>query len=284
MAGASIRIFLVSGSPDGLKIVRKSNWTGVIAVVPRSTYPEVRMRGEFDAPCVYVLSGPAESDDVLPRVYVGEADQARKRLDAHIRAKDFWTEAIVVTASDDALHKATARHLEARLIQLALTARRAELDNGNAPQLPPLAEADQADAETFLAEILSILPILRVDAFELPTQDVSPSLELLLSGPDAVARGQPTPEGFLVYTGSVARTSTVPSVHGFLVRLRETLLERGILVPSDGGLHLMQDYAFNSPSTAAGVFLGRAANGRTEWKDAQGRTLKELEEAQLGSP
>jgi hypothetical protein len=32
------------------------------------------------------------------------------------------------------------------------------------------------------------------------------------------------------------------------------------------------------------VLLGRAANGRTEWKDADGKTLKELQTEALGQP
>ncbi len=39
-----------------------------------------------------------------------------------------------------------------------------------------------------------------------------------------------------------------------------------------------QDYSFNSPSAAAAVILGRSANGRTEWKDVQGKTLKQIQE------
>ena len=38
-----------------------------------------------------------------------------------------------------------------------------------------------------------------------------------------------------------------------------------------------QDYTFSSPSTAASVVLGRSANGRVDWKDAQGRELKVLQ-------
>ena len=38
-----------------------------------------------------------------------------------------------------------------------------------------------------------------------------------------------------------------------------------------------QDYTFSSPSTVASVVLGRSANGRLEWKDAQGRALKMLQ-------
>ena len=43
------------------------------------------------------------------------------------------------------------------------------------------------------------------------------------------------------------------------------------------GYRFSQDYVFTSPSTAAAVVLGRSANGRIEWKDGQGRTLKELQ-------
>jgi hypothetical protein len=47
------------------------------------------------------------------------------------------------------------------------------------------------------------------------------------------------------------------------------------------GYRFAQDYVFSSPSTAAAVVLGRSANGRIEGKDAQGRTLKALQEKEL---
>lgn len=223
-----------------------------MAVTPRSDYRDVRSRAEFTVPCVYVLTGPPEGDGVLPRIYVGEGDQARSRLDSHLIEKDFWTEAIVLTASDGSLNKAITRYMEARLVELAQAARRAELDNGNAPQLPPLSEADAADAEAFLAEARSIFPVLRVDAFELPTETPSTHARLSLSGPGASAVGSETSEGFVVYAESVARATTVPSIHAYLVQLRSQLLGRGILAEEEDGLRLTQDYVFNSPSTAAG--------------------------------
>jgi uncharacterized protein DUF4357 len=45
-------------------------------------------------------------------------------------------------------------------------------------------------------------------------------------------------------------------------------------------LRFSQDYTFGSPSTASAIVLGRSSNGRTDWKDASGRTLKQLQEAQ----
>ena len=59
--------------------------------------------------------------------------------------------------------------------------------------------------------------------------------------------------------------------------LRQELISNGVLQTDNGKYRFAQDYAFNSPSTAAAIVLGRSANGRIEWKDAQGKTLKELQ-------
>ncbi len=65
--------------------------------------------------------------------------------------------------------------------------------------------------------------------------------------------------------------------------MRHELIGNGVLALVDGLYRFTQDYSFSSPSMAAAVVLGRSANGRIEWKDAQGRTLKELQEAEAGS-
>ncbi len=47
-------------------------------------------------------------------------------------------------------------------------------------------------------------------------------------------------------------------------------------------LNLSHRYTFSAPSTAAAVVLGLSANGRLQWKAADGRTLKEIQEAEAG--
>ena len=51
-------------------------------------------------------------------------------------------------------------YLESRLLGLAAEARRAELDNSSASTLPSLSEADRADMEAFLGDMLLIYPVL----------------------------------------------------------------------------------------------------------------------------
>jgi hypothetical protein len=208
----------------------------------------------------------------------------RKRLDQHQANKDFWTRVVVFTTKDASLNKAHGRYLEARLLALAHEAQRAEIDNGNVPQLSALSEAETADMDAFLDEMLVVYPVVDVAAFEkLETAAGTDGERLFLSGSGAHGEGKDALEGFIVFAGSVARAETVPSIHAYLTQLRERLGAEGVLAAGPDGLHFNQDHVFNSPSTAAGVLLGRSANGRTEWKTEQGITLKEIQAASVGA-
>ena len=114
----SIKIFLPDGDPDGLRIIEKSNWTGVGVVFNRSIYQESRKRSEFERTGVYILVGTSD-DSTLPMVYIGEGDPVKPRIESHYSKKDFWNWGIFFTAKDESLNKAHVKYLESRLIELA---------------------------------------------------------------------------------------------------------------------------------------------------------------------
>jgi hypothetical protein len=279
----SLRIFVADGDPDGLRIVERFNASARAVVFPRALLPLVKTRPELQKTGVYLLLGP-RSDGEGDLLYVGEGDPILPRLQDHQSKKDFWTRAIGFVAVGGLLNKAHVQFLEARLIALARAAKRVPLDNGNSPGEPTLSEADRADMEVFLAHMLGMLPVLGVHAFEsAPAVAVKASPVLSCKGKGVLASGYESSQGFVVKTGSQAVVNSVPSmkqhVRG-MFDLRQELLANGVLVLVDGLYRFTQDYSFSSPSTAAAVVLGRSANGRVEWKDAQGRTLKALQEAQ----
>ncbi len=276
-AGFSVRIFVPSGEPDGLRTVEKSNWIGCGVVFPRSEFAQARQRDELKRAGVYMLWGPGESGQ-LPRLYVGEGEVVLPRLDQHAKSKGFWTRAVVFTSKDQNLNKAHVQYLESRLVALANEAKRCELDNANVPQPPALSEADTADAEAFLDDLLLCLPVVGLSLFEKPRTAARSDRDLFLRSKGIEARGLDSAEGFVVREGSTAVIDELPSIHAFLSDLRRTLREKGVLIAAGDALKLSQDYTFNSPSTAAGVLAGRPANGRVEWKDAKGRTLKQIQE------
>ena len=278
----SIRIFLPGGDPEGLRTIEKSNWSGSGIVVPRSLFGEAKQRKELTRTGVYVLVGPPEESG-LPRIYVDEGDPIRPWLEQHASKKDFWTACIAFTSKDENLNKAHVQYLEARLITLAAQAKRCSLDNGNVPQAPSLSESDVADSEGFLAEMLLCFPLLGLNVFSPAPTVEQPGTEFLLKSKGVEARGMETAQGFVVRSGSGAVLAEVGSIHRYLSAMRRGLVDNGVLRADRDRYVFAQDYLFASPSTAAGVVLGRSANGRIEWQTKDGRTLKASQEAEASS-
>ena len=278
-----IQIFVAEGRPDGLRLVEKSNWIGQSIVCPRGRYSQAKKREEFSRSGVYLLVG--QDGDTLPKLYVGEAEEVKTRLDLHYANKDFWQQAIVFTTKGTPLNKAQVKYLEARLLELAKKYGRTKLQNSAKPRLPGLSEADQAEMEGYLDELLSLLPVLGVPFFE---RDEPPSKDRRVyhvKGPSCQATGFETNTGFTVREGSLVRQPPVPSMKerapGYYLQ-RQELIKEGVLEKKNGQYCFTRDWLFGSPSAAAAICLGRTANGLIEWKDEAGTTLKTNREKAAG--
>jgi hypothetical protein len=273
----SIKIYLPDGTPEGLRIVERSNWTGCGVVCPRAVFAEAKKRDEFEKMGVYVLVGPPE-DEGLPTIYVGQADSIRSRLESHHAEKDFWTWAVFFVAKDEGINRAHTLYLESRLVELAQDAKRALLDNKTTPPLPKLSEAEAADMESFLADILNILPLVGLSVFESPKTSHTKKNTLYLSGKGVKATGCEVSEGFVVLKGSTSSMKEAPSLWGGARAMREKLIERGVLEVNGDKAVFTQDYTFNSPTIATEVVLATHQSGPQSWVDSKGKTLKELRE------
>jgi hypothetical protein len=278
----SLRIFVADGDPDGLRLVERSNWIGKAIIFPRALYPSVRVREEFQQTGVYLLIGPREQGDG-EMLYIGEGDPVRPRIEQHYAKKDFWTRAVFFVAGTGQLNKAHVQYLESKLIKQANASKRMPLDNVNSPAEPTLSEADRADMDVFLGNILGMLPVLGVDAFEQPVPKTYTGSPLLkCSGKGINATGRETAQGFVIYAGSFAARNQAPSIKYWpsVTEMRDKLLQNGVLEVDGSLLRFTQDYTLTSPSLASSIVLGRNSNGRIEWKDASGKTLRELQEEQ----
>ena len=273
------------GDPDGLRIIDQPNWSGVGVAFPRGAYKEVRKRKEFERTGIYILVGPSPGGSAVPTLYIGQSDRVQTRLDKHHKEKDFWEWAVFFVSKDNALNVAAAKYIESRLIELAVTAKRSHLDNGNEPAGPNLGDADAADAEGFLTHMLRVLPLLGISAFEQKEfKTVAQERNLLTCTAKTkgiIAKGFVQPGGFVVCKGSLAAVEEQGGIHDYMRSIRKDLLATAVLKTEGGHYRFTQDYDLSSPSTAAGVILGRSANGRTEWKDsATGQTLRDIQEAE----
>jgi hypothetical protein len=295
--GFAISIAVPSGEPDGLRVIEKSNWDGKGLIFPRAYAQQVSAERELQNAGVYILWGPSESSQ-LPRVYVGESDSPSDRIkqhDAGTNSKPFWTHGAVFTS--ESLNKAHIQYLEARLVRLANDVKRCELDNENIPSMRSLSRSNELHAKGFLSDMLLCLPLVGVSFFEIAqvpafdeatrTDESQPNLEdtnllFLKDEPKNVdARGFNGAE-FIVLAGSTAAKDETPSLVTYkseVVAQRTDLVKLGVLTDKGQVFEFAQNYAFNSPSRAACVVLGMSANGLDYWKDAKGRSIKQLKDS-----
>jgi hypothetical protein len=166
----TIRIFVPDGDPEGLRLIDRMNWTGLGIVFPRESWATIKQRTDFSKPGVYILVGYVSEDDDLPTLYIGQGDVVRARIDSHIQNKDFWSKAVIFISgtASGGLNRAHATWLEHSLIRRAVSAKQSHLENGTEPQEPSLSEAERADMQAFLKEMLQILPLVGLHAFETP--------------------------------------------------------------------------------------------------------------------
>lgn len=166
----TIKIFVPDGDPEGFRIIDQMNWTGQGLVIPREKWAEVRKRAEFGRTGVYILVGredeEGDSEDDRRTIYIGQADGLRDRIDQHAKLKEFWDWVIAFVSTNNGLNRAHILWLEYALHKRAQEAARARLDNGNAPSEPALSEAEKADTQGFLKEILQILPLVGLRELE----------------------------------------------------------------------------------------------------------------------
>jgi len=284
MPSATIKLFLVHGDPKRLRTAEVSNWTGKAVAGPRSDMTGVLGREEATAPGVYFLSG-FDADTGRSTVYIGEAENVRERLRSHL-TRDFWNHVTFFVSKDENLTKAHIRYLEGRLIEQARAAGRANVVNGQASGAK-LPESDREDMEVFLHRVLQLLPVLGLDAF-LPVsaapEGTSPRQVLRCDIKGLTALGRITPAGLVVLKGSqaVLEPRTSARNYPYVLAARDKLIEDGTLSVSDDHYVFTRDVEFGSPSAAAAVIHGGSANGLIAWKDAEGRTLKDLEAGNVG--
>lgn len=281
MTSATIKLFLAHGDAKGLRTAEISNWTGKALAAPRTELDELLARDECEKTGVYVLEGN-DPDTNAPHAYIGEAEVIRDRLKQH-KGKEFWVSAIVFVSKDENLTKAHVRFLESRLLLEATKVGRFTLEQNQAGG-SKLPESDREDMEVFLDRIRQLLPVLRSELLA-PIAHVSTIAQagglLICRIKGAEARGQRTPDGFVVFSGSTAVLQERPGAqkwHPFVPALRSQLLADGTLVQKDGLYTFTKDALFTSPSAAASAIHGGGANGLKEWKTKEGKTLKELDE------
>lgn len=181
----TIRIFVPEGDPEGIRIIDRLSSTGIFFAFPRDKWNAIKGRPELLGAGIYILSGYSNPEDELPTVYVGQADTVVKRIEQHIKSKEFWDKAVVFVSANK-INSTHAKWLEHALIKRVLEAGRSKVENGNSPLEPTISEAEKAEMNVFLTEIYQTLPLVGLRAFEKPRTVAVPTVQVNTNARDTI--------------------------------------------------------------------------------------------------
>jgi hypothetical protein len=291
--GKSINLFLMDGTAVGRIKCTLANWTGVAYKIPRTELDKCKERDDLKQSGVYFLFGTSDQTGENV-VYIGQAGIRKNgegilyRLIEHKRNpdKDYWTEAIVFTTSNNSFGPTEISYLENRFVGMATEAGRYLVKNNNDPTMGNITEEKESELEEFIDYAKIVMGTLGHKIFEaLAEKSSTPKVKEIIdddeltlfmkrnsrkSGKLIEASCKQTREGFVILKGSLIETIDSESIPPGIKerRLKAKIDEHGIL---------QENVLVNSPSYAAAFVIGGHANGLVEWKTEDGTTLKEIE-------
>jgi len=284
--GKKLTIYIIDNIATSPRTIEIGNWSGKAIFSQRSALSKIIEREEFNKPGVYMLKSLPKNENYSERIYIGEAENLRRRLKEHLAnsEKDF-IEVVIFISKDEMLTKSHIKYLESKIITYANEAKTAEIDNSIQPSLSILPEADISDMEYFLEQIKLILPVVNF-MFLVPTtvkhvensssKEVEAHEQIIYSikTKRVDARLLETEEGYIVLAGSQSIKEPSSSIADGWLKQRRKLIETNILKDIGEFYEFTEDTIFSSISAAAAIILGRQAAGPNEWIDSQGRTYK----------
>ena len=286
-------MFLMDGEVTGKIKCTLSNWTGVIYKIPRIQLGDLKSRDEMKQSGIYFLFGRDE-DKQKDVTYIGQATTRKNgegvllRIQEHTRDihADYFNDVIILTTQNNSFGPTEISYLENKFTQLAKEAGRYIVKNSNDPNPGNVTEEKESELNEIVENTLMIIGTLGYRVFVPMTKKVSQDLtdnhstylylkrKTKKSNKVIEATCERTTEGFVVLEGSQVEIKDSPYLPASLKEMRQNLIASRVI--QDGVLKEKQ--LFSSPSYAAAFLLGMQTNGRTDWKDQDGRTLKELEE------
>jgi hypothetical protein len=309
----TVKIFLVDGEPEGIRSAAMDVSTTFAIAFKRDQLNlgvKTEFANEIGKSGVYLIIGADPSNSDKKMVYVGEADDVRKRLNIHKgiikgsaaqEAEEpglaFWEDTVVFVSTNDSLTKSHIRYAEAVLI--ASIDGKSPWSNCNKKKPPYAGKLPKEDAVSMnkvVDEIKILAGSLGFDLFKahkLPAPEAengttsaaqSENPEFIFAGngfnAKAVFLSGSTGE-WVVRAKSLAKLEHASATPKGAVKLRVELEANGVLKKTSDGLEFTVDRGFPSASAAACLVSGTSVAGPIAWK-RNGQTYRDWEAAFSG--
>ena len=294
-----LSMILIDGTANGRIKCTISKW--IIAFkIPRDKLEDCKVTDvdelkELKHSGIYFLLGENE-------IYVGQAgtringEGILKRISEHNK-KNYWDEVIIFTASsNDFLGYTEISSLENKFFRLAVDTGRYKVINRKEP-LPGNPNAEQKISIEKFAEYVQMVmliwgykvfePIKKnppVEEIEIPSvpknqqpkKNENSIFYLKRNGNDKYATCKRTSDKYIVLAGSKIDPQLTEKDVSKNVIDKRNYIKENLQLTKD--YILLIDIDFDSPTAAAEFVTGVSTNGKLDWKNENGITLKEIKE------
>ncbi|MCU4706467.1 GIY-YIG nuclease family protein [Mycoplasma sp. CSL7503-lung] len=287
----NFNLYLMDGDVTGRIKCTLANWTGLVYKVPRSHIDKCRDRQDLKQSGVYFLFD--KNDNGEDEVYIGQAGIRKNgegilfRVMEHLRDNTYFGDAVMLTTQNNSFGPTEISYLENRFTNMAVSTDRFKVRNENDPNPGNVTEEKESELEDFIEYSKMALGVLGYKIF-VPlvnytnenTSKETKELILYLSRKNKKsnkiieAKCMRSNEGFVVLKDSIIELEDSNSIPKTIKEIRKKCKSNNEIVNG----RLTKNYLFNSPSYAASFVLGMNTNGRTDWKNENGVTLKDIEE------
>ena len=271
--GKNFNLFRIDGEVTGRIKCTLSNWTGLAYKIPRSYLEKSKERQDLKQSGVYFLIEKNENGD--DEVYIGQASTRKNgegvlfRVLEHLKDNKYFSEVVILTTQNNSFGPTEISYLENRFTNIALETGRYKVRNGNEPNM-----------------VLGVLgykvfiPILNTTEKIIEKNQKESKFYLSRKSKKSQKLIQAscirTNEGFVVLKDSMIEEIDSEAIPLVIKELRTKCKANKEIFNGK----LTKNLLFNSPSYAAAFVLGMQTNGRVDWKDEKGVTLKELENSE----
>ncbi|WP_127058625.1 GIY-YIG nuclease family protein [Veillonella ratti] len=268
-----VTLNLEDGTPDGIIEASLEDWNGRAFKIPRSAVKEYNAL-ELECAGIYFLFGNGERNPWT--VYIGQSDNVLKRVKQHLNEKKKWDWHTAIIVKRPGLNSTLTEYLEHHAVQIAKSNGfyKVETKSTRNKVIDPRLTGSM---NTFLENMRILINILgykvlnsAISECEITNQE---SKKFYLNIKDSSATGVFVNGKFLLLRGSSynvdARRGVLPK------KIKELRKNYGKSKVKDG--KTIVDISFDSPRDAGSFVMGYPINSKLQWKNEDGKTLKELE-------
>ncbi len=118
---------------------------------------------------IYLLFGSSITGEITETtLYIGKASEITQRLSNHKNNEDkeFWTETVILTTTDNTLGETEIKYLESKFIEIVRESNRCNIINKDNPNLGNVSDSDKCVLNTFIDDAKILMKALGYNILE----------------------------------------------------------------------------------------------------------------------